>query len=288
VTPAELHAAAFGDRPDLDPRPVPPDPASRWLAAVTLGGQGHYAAAAALLGELIAGPDRVLAALAGATLAAHRRQLGGHAAARPLDAAALGWVVVAEGGLQPAGRNEGHRQLTEAAHDALLGLAADALGLGRFDEARRLLARAPEAGWRGAIRLGWVTAEVELGAGHPEVAVPAAEDASGRATASGAVRHRIKSALVLGVALAARGRAGDRRRAGVLLDDAAREASSLGLLPLVWPCALVLAELEPANAPAHLRRAGDALHTVLRRADPAGRRIARRSPWVPDPAGLTG
>lgn len=272
MIPAELPAAAFGARPDLDPRPVPPDPTARWLAAVTLGGQGHYAAAAALLGELITGRDRVLAALAGATLAAHRRQLGGHAAARPLDAAAL--------------RDAGEH--AEARHDALLGLAADALGVGRFGEARRILARAPEAGWRGAIRLGWVTAEVELGSGHPEAAVPAAEDASERAAASGATRHRIKSALVLGAALAARDQPGDRRRAGALLDDAAREASSLGLLPLVWPCALVLAQLEPAHASAHLRCAGDALHTVLRRADPAGRRIARLSPWVPDPAGLTG
>jgi hypothetical protein len=51
---------------------------------------------------------------------------------------------------------------------------------------------------------------------------------------------------------------------------------------------VVLAELEPAAAAAHRRGAGDALQRLLRRADPIGRRIAEGSPWVPDPARLTG
>jgi hypothetical protein len=273
----ELVRAAFGDRPDLIITTVPPDQTQRWLAAVALGGQGRYAAAAALLRQPFADP--LVASQAASTLASHRRQLGGHAAARMLDAAAL--------------RTCHAGSPTEAKSDALLGLAADALGLGRLTEARRLLAAAarlePDSGgWRAAIRLCWVSAEIELGAGRADLAVPHAESAVERAAAADSVRHRVKSVLVLGAALAGRGRAGDRARARRLLRDAEGAAFGLGLLPLVWPCALLLADVEPASAPAHRRRAGDALRLVLRRADPVARRIAGVSPWVPDPGRLTG
>jgi hypothetical protein len=275
--------AAFGDRPDLVITSVPHDPESRWLAAVALGGQGRYARAAALLNCLLpAFPasrvdiydkcEQRVASLAASTLASHRRQLGGHAAAWVLDAVALAAAPP---------------EAAEARSDALLGLAADALGLGRIGVARRLIAAARQlgdAGWRAEIRIGWVSAEVELGAGNPELAVPHAEQAAELAGASGSTRHRIKSALVLGAALA--GSAPDRARE--MLGAVRAEASGRGLLPLVWPCALLLADVEPQSARAHRRCAGHALHSVLRRADPIGRRIAERSPWVPDPAGLTG
>ncbi|HEV2781431.1 MAG TPA: hypothetical protein VGX25_18775 [Actinophytocola sp.] len=269
-----LYRAAFGDRPDLLITDIPPDPRSRWLAAVALGGQGRYAAAATLLDELCAGPDPTMGALAASTRASHLRQLGGHAAARVLDGAALRLAA------RP-----------DVLSDVLLGLAADALGLGRLPEARRLIAaarRLGDVGWRGEIRLCWVSAEVDLGAGRADVAVPHAERAAERAGAAGSVRHRVKSAMVLGAALAARGESADRQRARRLVEHAWRDASELGLLPLVWPCAMLLADLEPAFAPAHRRRAGDALRWVLRRADPIGRRVAGNSPWVPDPARLTG
>jgi hypothetical protein len=269
-----LITAAFGGQPGAIITEIPDNPRSRWLAAVALGGQGWYAAAATLLRELIADPDHVVASLAASTLASHRRQLGGHAAARALDALALRRLAT-------------RPDAAEARSDALLGLAADALGVGRQTEARRLITLAGQldAGWRAEIRLGWVSAEVELGADRADLAVPHAERASERANASGSTRHRIKSALVLGAALAADG---DHGRAIRLLAGTGAEASDLGLLPLLWPCALLLAELEPSRRPAHRRTAGDALHRVLRRADPAGRRIAHSSPWVPDPAGLTG
>jgi hypothetical protein len=264
---------AFGDQPGFPITHVPPDSGSRWLAAVALGGQGRYAAAAALLHELLGDPDPVVASLAASTLASHRRQLGGHRAARTLDAMALRALA----GLDAP----------EARSDALLGLAADALGVGRQPEARRLIAAAErfDAGWRAAIRLCWVRAEVELGAGRADLAVPHAELAAERAAAGGSVRHRVKSALVLGASLAADG---DHHRAGRLLAGTVAEASDHGLLSLVWPSALLLAELEPRARPVHRRVAGDALHRVLRRADPAGRRLAAESPWLPDPAGLTG
>lgn len=260
--------AAFGEAPDLPVTAIPPDPESRWLAAVALGGQGHYARAAVLLTGLLGGER---ASLAASTLASHRRQLGGHAPARALDALALSSAPPAD---------------SEARCDALLGLAADALGLRRLAQAWRLieLAGRLDAGWRAEIRIRWVRAEVELGAGNPECAVRHAEEAAERARACGSVRHRVKSGMILGAALAA----GDGERACKLLSATAGEASERGLVPLLWPCALLLAELEPRFAREHRRVAGDALRCVIRRADPIGRRIARRSPWVPDPAGLTG
>jgi len=92
------------------------------------------------------------------------------------------------------------------------------------------------------------------------------------------------AALILGAALAHT----DPDRACKLLLATRAEASERGLLPLVWPCALLLAEVDPESARAHRRVAGNALHSLLRRADPIGRRLAGRSPWVPDLAGLTG
>jgi tetratricopeptide (TPR) repeat protein len=259
----DLIDSAFGDRPEFPITEIPPDPESRWLAAVALGGQGWYARAAALLTELRTGPLRSLAA---STLASHRRQLGGHAAARTLDAVAL-----------RSAPDE------EARSDALLGLAADALGLGRLTEARRLLDAAEGLrGWRAEIRIRWVRAEIELGAGNPAAALPHAEEAAELANASRSVRHRIKSVLIVGAALPL----GDPARK--LLTATRAEASERGLLPLVWPCAMLLAGLEPDSSRDHRCCARHALHSVLRRADPVGRKIAAHSPWVPDLGGLNG
>lgn len=284
-----LRRAAFGDRPNLMITRPPADASRRWLAAVALGGQGNYAAAATLLLGLLSDADPVVAALAASTLAAHRRQLGGHAAARVLDATALSRLasaVTVANVEDPDGMD-----VAGARSDALLGLAADALGLGRIAEARRLIAlmTGREAtGWRSAIRLGWVSAEIELGAGRVDLAVSHAETAAERAAMAASARHRVKSALVLGACLASCGQVAGRRRARKLLFTAQGDAVELGLRPLIWPCTLLLADLEPADALAHRRRAGRALHCVLRRADPIGRQLAESSPWVPDPTGLTG
>jgi hypothetical protein len=269
---SELARAAFGDRPDLLVRAIPDDPRERWLAAVVLGGQGRYAAAATVLNDLVSHPDPVPAALACATLASHRRQLGGHASARVLDAAGHA-------------RLTSHPDAAEARSDVLLGLAADAVGAGRLDEARRLVARAPRAGWRAAVRQGWVSAEIELSAGGAEAAVAHAEPAAGLAAESGSVRHRIKSSLVLGAAL---GAGGDGKGAAKIVGPALDEADALGLSSLVWPGALIMAGLDAERADSFCRWAGLALQSVLRRTDPVGRRLAERSPWVPRPAGPTG
>ena len=273
----DLADAAFGDRPDLAITRTPADPRQQWLAAVVLGGQGRYAAAVTLLDRLRTHADPVLAALASAALASHRRQLGGHADARVLDAA--GHARLAGLADTPA--------VAQARSDVLLGLAADAVGAARLGEARRLVAaaRRQEAGWRGAVRNDWVSAEIELSAGRAEEAVRFAEPAAERAAAEGSVRHRIKSGMVLGAALAARGTTG---RAEEIVRRALADATDLGLLSLVWPGALIMAELDATRADQFCRCAGIALHSVLRRADPVGRRLAERSPWVPRLAGPTG
>lgn len=258
-----LEDAAFGDRPGMAVAAVPAAPRQKWLAGVVLGAQGRYARAASLLRPLTTRTDD-LGALAAATLASHRRQLGGHAAARPLDARALA-----------------NATSDEARSDALLGLAADAIGAGRLDEARRARDRAPATTWRTRVRHAWVSAEIELGAGRADRARPHAERALEAAVGT---RHRIKSTIVLGAAL----KDADPGMARKLVTQARDDATDLYLLSLVWPASLLLAEADPDEALTHHRCAAMALHSVLRRADPRGRELAERSPWVPVVTGPTG
>lgn len=259
-----LEHAAFGERPDLVITSVPEAPRERWLASVVLGAQGRYARAAAILDELVQLDDD-LGALAAATLASHRRQLGGHAAARRLDALGL---TKATG--------------DEARADVLLGLAADAIGAGRLDEARRLRDRAPRTTWRARVRAGWVSAEIDLSAGRADDARPHAERALEEVGSS--TRHRIKSEIVLGATLVER----DRAMARKLVTRARDDATELNLSSLVWPASLLLVETDPDEALTHRHCAAMALHRVLRRADPRGRELAERSPWVPPVTGPTG
>ncbi|CRK59948.1 hypothetical protein [Alloactinosynnema sp. L-07] len=269
-------------------RSTPGNPLDAWLAAVALGGRGWYAAAAFHLGLLISGSDPVIAALASATRASHLRQVGGHALARPFDSAGLRRLAESDL-LGPDGIDGDHPdrpgpQAADAAaarSDVLLGLAADALGQGRTAEARRLFgieSASVNAGWRAVVRRGWVAAEIELGAGRVDAAVAPAEAAAAAAQATGSVRHQIKSSLVLGASLAA---VGERPSAQELIFGAHADATRLGLWPLVWPCALVLADVDPEHADAHRRAAARALHGVLRHSDPIARAAAAASPWVP-------
>ncbi|GLZ42089.1 hypothetical protein [Actinokineospora sp. NBRC 105648] len=283
--------AAFGSRPGDVPQTEGLARGEAWLAAVALGGRGDYAAAVAVLAPLVGGSDPVIAALAAATLASHRRQLGGHAAARALDGHGL--RRLAEAGLLTTGQSrQDHHERPDglgrdgadaraARSDVLLGLAADAVGLGRVGEARALFgieSASPDAGWRAVVRRGWVAAEIELVAGAASAAVARARAAAAAAARSGSVRHRVKSALVLGAALAA---AGERAEALELISGCRSESITHGLRPLRWPSALVLADLDPDRASAHRTEASATLHCVLRHSDPEGRRLALGSPWLP-------
>lgn len=130
-------------------------------------GQGRYGAAHRDLAALRrAAPAGRLASLGMSTQGSFVRQLGWHTVARRWDGRAL-----ALAGADP-----------EAGADALIGLAADALGVGRFAAAAALLARAdpvlaatdpktpvPD---RIPVRRRWVAAELAMARG--EVTSPSA------------------------------------------------------------------------------------------------------------------
>lgn len=278
----DARRAAFGDRPDADlwASADRGSPRERWLTAVAWGGAGRYAAAAGLLRPLIAGQDDLLAGLAGATLAAHRRQLGAHEAARRLDSAALARLTNTRA---PAEADPDDADLGGARSDVLLGLAADAVGLGRVGEARRLHAAAERVtgGWRTRVRTGWVAAEIELTANRPDLAVHWAERAAGHARMAPSTRHRVKSALVLSAALVATDTTVGRDRAAGLLQEALSVSLSRGIFSLSWPCALLLAELAPDRARENRKIASNALTCCFFGADSEMRRLAQASPWVP-------
>ncbi|WP_214407106.1 hypothetical protein [Pseudonocardia lacus] len=249
------------------------------------------------------------AAHAAVTLASHRRQLGGHAAARPLDALGLRLASTAlrEGGSEPDVDGADARA---ARTDALVGLAADALGTGDVRGAARLLDVAEEVGrghpsWRPGVRAGWVRAELALLRGVPAEAVEPAERAVAASRTAGSWRHEVKSRIVLAVARSAHSRSPRVARTAVVeLDEMASKARKSGLLPLAWPADLAAADLlaqEPlanewrratvrqsssdttSGATRRRHSARATLSVIVARADPVGRRLVRESPWLPSP-----
>jgi hypothetical protein len=230
---ATLTIAAFGERPGHWPLPTATTARQLWLRAVAAGGQGRFGSArtdlAALLRRAPAGP---LASLAHSTQASFLRQLGWHQLARGWDGSAL---VLAGGD-------------AEAGADALTGLAADALGVGRYTVAAALLDRAGETldpsaaplPYRLAVRRSWVAAELAMALGDGADALHHAERSVALAQAAGAnsVRHRVKSETVLAAALCCSGAIDRARAVGDATLDTARR---FGLAPLCWALACLLA-----------------------------------------------
>lgn len=225
---AVLHDAAFGERPDQWPLPEPADPQDRWLRAVAAGGQGRYAVALADLAALHRRAGCGLGSLAMSTRASFLRQLGGHREAAGWDGRALAAA-----------------DTDEAAADAVLGLAADALGIGRFTASERLLERAAVAvdtadDVRLRVRLAWVSAELAMVRGDGGAAVAHAERAVNAAADYTSARHRLKSEVVLAAALCSDG---DLDRSRAIADAALDRAGALGLIPLRWALASLLADI---------------------------------------------
>src|SRR5690242_17833870 len=124
-----LANAAFGDEPGLWPLPSARTPRELWLRAVAAGGLGHYGSAVADLDAILRAQRRgPVVSLAHSTRASFLRQLGRHDRARRWDGRAL----------TLAGSDR------EAGADAFIGLAADALGVGRFAASATALRRAAE------------------------------------------------------------------------------------------------------------------------------------------------
>ena len=254
-----LANAAFGDDPQRWPLPPASTPHEVWLRAVAAGGQGRYGSAMADLAGLQqrGGP---LASLAHSTLASFLRQLGWHDRARGWD----GRAMAAAGSDQEAGA------------DALIGLAADALGVGRFAASAAALGRAGEVITgsvppRLPVRLAWVSAELAMASGDGPAAVGHAERAIALAATLGSARHAVKSDMVLAAALCS---TGDVDRSRMVADAALDTAGGLGIIPLRWALACLLADIGSArhSAAEVLRIRNECAATVRRR----GGNLARR------------
>lgn len=233
-----LAAAAFGNQPESWPLPTAITPYQLWLRAVASGGQGRYGSAYRDLEVLRRGgvANSPLVSLAHSTQGSFLRQLGWHTLARGWDGRAL-----ALAGDDP-----------EARADALVGLAADALGVGRFAAAATLLTRAdstlegaeltaPVAD-RLAVRRRWVGAELAMASGDGQTAVHLAEEGAQLAQAMTvpSARHRVKSEVVLAAALCS---AGALERARDVADAALNATAEFALIPLRWALACLLADI---------------------------------------------
>jgi len=261
----KLADAAFGNIPGSWPLPTATTPQQLWLRAVAAGGQGRYGSAYRDLAELRrTGAAGRLVSLAHSTQASFLRQLGWHTLARGWDGRALAL----------AGAD------SEARSDALIGLAADALGIGRFASATTLLARenavpGPAVPDRLAVRRRWVAAELAMASGDGGSAVRHAEEAVelARAMAFGpmgaSARHRVKSQMVLAAALCS---AGSIERARAVGEAALEATGRLRLLPLRWALASLLIDIGSVSLPVRkLREIRDICAGQVRRAGGAWR-----------------
>jgi hypothetical protein len=264
-----LAAAAFGNEPGTWPLPTASTPHQLWLRAVASGGQGRYGSAYGDLAALVrAAASPRLVSLAHSTQGSLLRQLGWHTLARGWDGRAL-----ALAGSDP-----------EARADALIGLAADALGVGRFAAAATLLTRADaalapaeladNAAERLAVRRRWVGAELAMAAGDGASAVRHAEEGVELARAIPSVRHQVKSDVVLAAALCS---AGVTERARAVAQTALEATGQYGLTPLRWASACLLIDIASVTVSVHqlreltevrdicagqVRRAGGTWHTA--------------------------
>ncbi|MBE1547675.1 tetratricopeptide (TPR) repeat protein [Mycobacterium sp. OAS707] len=248
---SSLSDAAFGGTPNLWPLPAASTPHELWLRAVAAGGQGRYGNAIADLDELCRTQHRgPLASLAHSTRASFLRQLGWHDRARGWDGRALAL----------AGSDQ------EAGADALIGLAADALGVGRLAASAVALQRAGGlvSGSRLPVRLAWVSAELAMACGEGARAVGHAERAVELAEALGSARHAVKSEVVRAAALCS---AGELDASREVADAALQDTERLGIIPLRWALACLLADIGSARhtAPEMLRIRNECAATVRRR-----------------------
>jgi hypothetical protein len=206
--------------------------ASAWLLGVALSSSGRYGGALRVLVPLLEagegadldelGPEiRLFASLAAATAASVHRGIGRHDAAAGLDSRGLA-LTTGPG---------------EAAFDCLLGLASDAVGLGRLEDARERVAQSEAVieghggdWWRQRVRLDWARAETALLAEQPHEAILAAAGAVAGAEAARAPRHVAKGLLFQGVAELQAGSSDGL----ATLRRAASLAERLSAVPLIW------------------------------------------------------
>ncbi|OZC78723.1 hypothetical protein CH251_02995 [Rhodococcus sp. 06-462-5] len=235
ATQSELFDAAFGSNPGRFPLPAAADPRESWFRSVALAGQGRYSAAEVELRRHRPSTPE-LRSLHASTRASWLRQVGEHERARRFDGIAVSLV----GLVGPSNSKDS----VEARSDALTGLAADALGSGRFHLADAMLARSAEQRqgpvgqglWRPALRAAWVAAELAMMRGDGAEAVRHAEAARALSTDADSLRHSIKTDLVLAAALSC---VGETSRARASAVQVASAAAMHGLLPLRWAATML-------------------------------------------------
>ena len=235
ASPSALFDAAFGANPGRFPLPPATDAHESWHRSVALAGQGRYSAAEIEL-QRYRPHSPELASLHASTRASWLRQQGRHVRARRFD----GRAVFLVGLVGPPRSNDA----SQARSDALTGLAADALGSGRFRLAQTLLDRSAEqrlfpvarCSWRPALRAAWVAAELTMVRGDGPSAVRHAESARALADDADSLRHSIKTDLVLAAALSCVGETARARDSAV---HVACTAAMHGLLPLRWAATML-------------------------------------------------
>jgi hypothetical protein len=131
----------------------------------------------------------------------------------------------------------------------LIGLAADALGVGRFAASATALGRAADlltvsVPARLPVRLAWVSAELAMARADGATAVGHAERSVQLAAGLGSARHAVKSDTVLAAALCSAGKIDLSR---TVADTALDAADGLGIIPLRWALACLLADIGSAR-----------------------------------------
>ena len=222
-----------------------------WPQVARAGTPARFADLDALARTPATGP---LASLASSTRASFLRQLGHHVGARSWDGRAF-----ALAGSDP-----------EAGADALIGLAADALGIGRF----ALSGTAAAAGRRdarGTARRGdcrcgarWVSAELAMFTGDGAAAVGHAERAVELAGVDrlGATRRQVGCGARRGAVQ----RRAMQRSPGVSRTPRSSAAERLGLMPLTWALACLLGDVGSAvHSPHRIAEIRDESADTVRR-----------------------
>ncbi len=230
-----------------------------WERAVALGAIGAVARARSILDDadaMLVPSQHPLAqavpSLGQSARASWLRQSGRHGAAQGPDGRAA-LIATPSGALPPDAE-----WLRAALGDALIGLAADNLGLGRFDASTRLLGRAgevlglpgaaPDGDWIVAGRVGlrwhWVSAENALYRGDAAAGMKWAQEAQRLARDCPSAHHRIKTRLIVAAAAAAGGDIDASESAARAVVDDAEQA---GLTPLQWAGWQLLAGIAPSE-----------------------------------------
>jgi hypothetical protein len=230
-----------------------------WERAVALGAVGAVARAKSILddADAVVGSSQnplgqAVRSLGQSTRASWLRQSGRHAAAQGPDGRA---ALIATRSCPAPSDGEWVRA---ALGDALIGLAADNLGLGRFDASSRLLVRAgevlglpgegPVGDWivagRVALRWHWVSAENALYRGDAAAGQKRAQEAQRLAADCPSVHHRIKTRLIVAAATAA---SGDLDASQDLARTVVDDAEKAGLTPLRWAGWQLLAGIAPSE-----------------------------------------